>query len=81
MAEFPLDPQLSKLLITSSETYCCSNEILSIAALLSVPNIFLRPRNEQPQADSAKRKFVHPDGDHLTMLNAFNAFITKQMDQ
>ena len=32
------------------------------------------------QADAAKRKFVHPDGDHLTMLNAFNAFVTKQMD-
>ena len=80
MAEFPLDPQLSKLLIASSETYSCSNEILSVAALLSVPNIFLRPREQQAQADAAKRKFVHPDGDHLTMLNAFNAFIMKQMD-
>ena len=34
MAEFPLDPQLSKLLIASTE-FNCSNEILSITAMLS----------------------------------------------
>ena len=34
MAEFPLDPQLSKMLIASCE-HNCSNEILSIAAMLS----------------------------------------------
>jgi pre-mRNA-splicing factor ATP-dependent RNA helicase DHX15/PRP43 len=34
MAEFPLDPQLSKMLIVSPE-FQCSNEILSIAAMLS----------------------------------------------
>lgn len=34
MAEFPLDPQLSKMLISSCK-YNCSNEILSITAMLS----------------------------------------------
>lgn len=34
MAEFPLDPQLSKMLISSCD-YNCSNEILSIASMLS----------------------------------------------
>lgn len=34
MAEFPLDPQLAKLLISSGE-FNCSNEILSITAMLS----------------------------------------------
>ncbi|KAK8788930.1 hypothetical protein V5799_021294 [Amblyomma americanum] len=34
MAEFPLDPQLAKMLITSCE-YNCSNEALSITAMLS----------------------------------------------
>lgn len=34
MAEFPLDPQLSKMLIASCD-FNCSNEILSIAAMLS----------------------------------------------
>lgn len=34
MSEFPLDPQLAKMLIASC-THNCSNEILSITAMLS----------------------------------------------
>lgn len=34
MAEFPLDPQLAKMVIASTELNC-SNEILSITAMLS----------------------------------------------
>ncbi|MBA0592551.1 hypothetical protein Gorai_009531 [Gossypium raimondii] len=34
MSEFPLDPQMSKMLVVSSE-FNCSNEILSVAAMLS----------------------------------------------
>lgn len=35
MAEFPLDPMMSKTLI-SSETYKCTEEILTIVAMLSI---------------------------------------------
>lgn len=34
MAEFPLDPQLAKMVIASTD-YSCSNEILSVTAMLS----------------------------------------------
>lgn len=34
MAEFPLDPQLAKMVIASCDSNC-SNEILSITAMLS----------------------------------------------
>jgi len=34
MSEFPLDPQMSKMLVISPK-YNCSNEILSISAMLS----------------------------------------------
>lgn len=37
MAEFPLDPQLSKMLIASTD-FNCSNEVLSITSLLSGNN-------------------------------------------
>ncbi|CAG8451353.1 6552_t:CDS:10 [Paraglomus occultum] len=73
MAEFPLDPQLAKMLIESPK-YKCSNEILSITALLSVPNVFLRPNDMKKQADEAKAKFAHNDGDHLTLLNVYHAY-------
>ena len=34
MSEFPLDPQLAKMVIASTD-YSCSNEILSITSMLS----------------------------------------------
>uniref|UniRef100_A0A0K0DL66 RNA helicase n=1 Tax=Angiostrongylus cantonensis TaxID=6313 RepID=A0A0K0DL66_ANGCA len=73
MAEFPLDPQLAKMLITSTELNC-SNEILSITAMLSVPQCFVRPNEMKKEADEAKARFAHVDGDHLTLLNVYHAF-------
>ncbi|RQM08794.1 hypothetical protein DH86_00002946 [Scytalidium sp. 3C] len=72
-SEFPLDPALAVMLISSPEFYC-SNEILSLTALLSVPQIFVRPANNRKRADEMKSLFAHPDGDHLTMLNVYHAF-------
>ncbi|WKY07890.1 hypothetical protein Q1695_007409 [Nippostrongylus brasiliensis] len=73
MAEFPLDPQLAKMLITSTELNC-SDEILSITAMLSVPQCFVRPNEMEKEADEAKARFAHVDGDHLTLLNVYHAF-------
>ncbi|KAL6223386.1 hypothetical protein ACLB2K_006773 [Fragaria x ananassa] len=73
MSEFPLDPQMSKMLVVSPE-FNCSNEILSISAMLSVPNCFVRPREAQKAADEAKARFGHIDGDHLTLLNVYHAY-------
>ncbi|CAG0895443.1 unnamed protein product [Cyprideis torosa] len=73
MAEFPLDPQLAKMLITSTQLNC-SNEILSITAMLSVPQVFVRPNEAKKASDEAKLRFAHIDGDHLTMLNVYHAF-------
>lgn len=80
MAEFPLDPQLAKMLICSPE-FGCSNEILSLTAMLSVPNVFVRPNNARKEADMAKAQFTHPDGDHLTMLNVYHAFKSNEHDK
>jgi pre-mRNA-splicing factor ATP-dependent RNA helicase DHX15/PRP43 len=73
MAEFPLDPQLSRMLI-ASPTYNCSNEVLTLVALLSVPNVFMRPKESAAAADEAKARFSHIDGDHLSLLNVFHAY-------
>jgi hypothetical protein len=43
--------------------------------MCTVPNIWLRPPNRQKEADAAKATFIVPDGDHLTLLNAYNAYI------
>ncbi|KAG1883757.1 P-loop containing nucleoside triphosphate hydrolase protein [Suillus subluteus] len=80
MAEFPLDPQLSKMLISSPE-FKCSNEILTITAMLSVPNVWLRPNNQRKEADLAKAQLTVPDGDHLTLLNVYNNYNQNQYDK
>ena len=61
------------MLIVSPE-FRCSNEILTIAAMLSVPNVFLRPNAQRQQADAAHAEFAHPDGDHLTLLNVYHSY-------
>ncbi|KAJ2007489.1 DEAH-box ATP-dependent RNA helicase prp43 [Coemansia thaxteri] len=73
ISEFPIDPQLAKMII-SAPNYGCTNEVLSIAAMLSVPNVFLRPREAQRAADMAKAEFAHMDGDHMSLLNVYHAY-------
>jgi ATP-dependent RNA helicase DHX8/PRP22 len=73
MAEFPLEPNLSKMLILSVDLGC-SEEILSITAMLSVENPFYRPRDKQSQADMRKAKFHQAEGDHLTLLTVYKAW-------
>lgn len=67
MADFPMDPTLAKTLIISAE-YGCSQEILTIVAMLSVPTIFYRPKEKQKLADEKKARFNNVNGDHLTLL-------------
>lgn len=56
MAEFPLDPTLAKMLITSCEMKC-SEEILTIVSMLSVPAIFFRPKGREEDSDAKREKF------------------------
>ncbi|VVT52999.1 uncharacterized protein SAPINGB_P003353 [Magnusiomyces paraingens] len=76
-SEFPVDPMLAVMCIRSPE-FCCSNEILSLAAMLSVPNVFVRPNNARQQADEMKELFAHESGDHLTMLNVYMAYSSEE---
>lgn len=80
MAEFPLDPELAKMLITSCD-FKCSNEILSITAMLSAPECFVRPHDQRKAADDSKIKFTHEYGDHLTLLNVYHSFKQSNEEQ
>ncbi|KPP73878.1 putative pre-mRNA-splicing factor ATP-dependent RNA helicase DHX16 [Scleropages formosus] len=75
MAELPVDPMLSKMIL-ASEQYKCSEEVLTIAAMLSVNNsIFYRPKDKVVHADNARMNFVVPGGDHLVLLNVYNQWV------
>ncbi|KAI8049085.1 P-loop containing nucleoside triphosphate hydrolase protein [Syncephalis plumigaleata] len=68
--EGDLTPLMSKMLISSAR-FQCSNEVLSIVAMLS---------ESQRQADEAKKAFAHPDGDHLCLLNVYHAYKNNDED-
>jgi pre-mRNA-splicing factor ATP-dependent RNA helicase DHX15/PRP43 len=73
MSDFPIDPQLARTIV-SSKNFDCSDEILTVSALLSVKNVFLRPRESQQAADESKNKFINSTGDHITLINVFHAW-------
>ncbi|XP_014496103.1 pre-mRNA-splicing factor ATP-dependent RNA helicase DEAH1 isoform X1 [Vigna radiata var. radiata] len=75
MAEFPLDPMLSKMIV-ASENFKCSDDIISIAAMLSVGNsIFYRPKDKQVHADNARMNFHTGNvGDHIALLKVYNSW-------
>jgi pre-mRNA-splicing factor ATP-dependent RNA helicase DHX16 len=78
MAEFPIDPMLSKTLI-AAEQYQCTEEILSIVAMLSVGNsIFYRPKDRAVHADQARKNFFRPDGDHFALLAVWDTWVETQ---
>ena len=47
---------------------------LFLSFSFSVPQIFVRPTEAKQQADEAKMRFAHIDGDHLTLLNVYHAY-------
>ena len=75
MADFPMDAPMAKMLIASVDLGC-SEEVLSIVAMLSIQNVFYRPKDKQAQADAKRAKFFQPEGDHLTLLTVYNAWVS-----
>ncbi|RDA85644.1 hypothetical protein CP532_3527 [Ophiocordyceps camponoti-leonardi (nom. inval.)] len=73
MSAFPMDPSLAKLLITSEEEGC-SEEMITIVSMLSVPNVFYRPKERQDEADAQREKFWVHESDHLTYLQVYSAW-------
>ena len=73
MSEFPLDPMLAAAVLNAGK-FRVTDQVLSVVAMLSVPPVLHRPRDAQKDADWAHRNFQVTEGDHLTMLNVFEAY-------
>lgn len=76
MSKLPLDPKYAKLVLSASE-FGCLEEILSIVAMLSGENVFLNNSQKREQLLMAHSKFHAKCGDHITLLNVYNEFKTK----
>ena len=49
--------------------------MLTLASMLSVPSVFVRPWDRQKFADQIKKKYSHPDSDHISLINVYNAYL------
>jgi ATP-dependent helicase HrpA len=73
MAQIPLDPRLSRMLI-EAVTENCLREVAVVASALSIRDPRERPPEKAAQADASHAPFREPDSDFLTLLNIWNRF-------
>ncbi|KAI0670718.1 P-loop containing nucleoside triphosphate hydrolase protein [Trametes maxima] len=74
VAECPVEVNIARMLFASKE-YQCGEEILTIAAMTAIQDVFIIPEGAAGAlAELERRKFTAEEGDHLTLLNAYNAF-------
>ena len=74
MAELSLDPMLAKSLLTAPR-FGCLSEVLTIAAMVtSQGSLWV---SDKKAWEGARRQFAADEGDHLTLLNVYQAFVTK----
>ncbi|KAF8892652.1 P-loop containing nucleoside triphosphate hydrolase protein [Infundibulicybe gibba] len=74
VAECPVEVGVARMLFHSKENKCGA-EILTIAAMTSIQDVFVIPDGAPGAlAELERRKFTAEEGDHLTLLNAYNAF-------
>lgn len=68
LARLPVDPRVGRMLYTAAHTHCL-NEILVIAAALSIQDPRDRPMDKRQAADEAHRQFRNDESDFLGFLN------------
>ena len=67
MARLPVDPRLARMLVEAQHLGCL-DEVLVIAAALSVPDVRERPVDAREAADAAHRRFVVDKSEFLGHL-------------
>ncbi|KAH8907165.1 P-loop containing nucleoside triphosphate hydrolase protein [Coniochaeta sp. PMI_546] len=77
MAELAVEPMMAKTLL-SAPSFGCLSEILTIAAMTSLGgNVWVQQDEDKKRVESTRRKFAAEEGDHITLLNVYQAFVTK----
>ncbi|KAJ8330422.1 hypothetical protein QVD99_007759 [Batrachochytrium dendrobatidis] len=77
MSELPCSPFLTRALISAAVDFHCAYDVVTIVAMLSSEEVFSTPRSKkrQSEADEAHQRFYHYSGDHMTLLQVYNAWV------
>jgi len=73
MSRLPIDPRISRMMI-EAEKEGCVEEILIIAAALSIQDPRVRPVEFEKDADNIHSAFADPSSDFMTLLRIWNQF-------
>ena len=77
MAELALQPMMAKTLLSAPD-FGVLSEMLSIAAMTTLQGaIFIQHEGERKTMETSRWKFAVDEGDHITLLNVYQAFVTK----
>ena len=72
MIQFPIDPSLTKCIISSIK-YNCLKEILTIVSMLSIgSSIYYDSPDDKNNSNKAHSMFEHNEGDHFALLQIYN---------
>ncbi len=73
LAHLPVDPTVGRMILQARGEKAL-REVLIIAAALSIQDPRERPLDAQQKADTAHKRFTHPDSDFLTLLNIWEMY-------
>ena len=76
LAHLPVDPTVGRMLLQAKDENVL-DDVLVIAAGLSIQDPRERPAELAKEADAMHRQFTHPESDFLTLLNIWNAYHEK----
>ena len=74
LAKLPLDPRIARMLFEASQR-ACLNEVLVLAAALSIQDPRDRPIDAQEAADNAQQQFDDAESDFMSFLKLWNFYI------
>ncbi|WP_438481204.1 ATP-dependent RNA helicase HrpA [Oleiharenicola lentus] len=73
LAHLPVDPTVGRMIL-QARTEKALREVLIIASGLSIQDPRERPLDQKEKADTAHKKFTHPDSDFLALLAIWDDF-------
>ncbi|MEV4631324.1 ATP-dependent RNA helicase HrpA [Micromonospora sp. NPDC049523] len=79
LAQLPVDPRLARMVL-EGETNGCAEDVMVIAAALSIQDPRERPVEKQAQADQSHARFADPESDFITLLNLWRYLREQQRE-
>lgn len=79
LAQIPVDPRLARMVVESQQLGCL-NEVLIIAAGLSIQDPRERPMEKKQASDEAHRRFADPSSDFVSWINLWQHLKDQQKE-